>query len=430
MGHRLQVLKMASGGLTAWAGCRNNGVPAGAGCAALRAVKRFNSTARNFDAILATERCGSRGFPPAHPNIKFMKLSGRTIVGAVLAGLLGFAVAGRAEGTNAAPDFKEVYDLIRSKLAGQSDEDLNRAAVQGLLNQMHAKVSLVSNTSETNAASENPPSVKVAIYDGPIACLRVDRVADGLADKVANACKQLSATNKLKGLVLDLRFADGHDYAAAAATADLFLSRDMPLLDWGNGVVRSKAKTNAINLPVVVLVNHQTAAAAEALAAVLRESDQALILGANTAGEATIGKDFPLKNGQFLRIATAAIKLGGGDALTGAGIRPDILVLVKPEDEKEYFADPFKELPLPGGLVASLEGTPPGTNTTSRTRTRTTEADLIRERKERPGMELEYTPFPDAGQGDADKPVVRDPVLGRALDLITGIAALRPSRTP
>jgi Peptidase family S41 len=363
--------------------------------------------------------------------MKFMKLSGRLIAGAILAGLLGVATAGRADGTNAAPDFKEVYDLIHSKLAGQSDEDLNRAAVQGLLNQMHAKVSLVSNTSETNAASEQAPSIQTAIYDGPIACVRISQVAGGLADKLAAACQQLNATNKLKGLVLDLRFADGHDYAAAAATADLFISRDVPLLDWGNGVVRSKAKTNAISLPVVVLVNHQTAAAAEALAAVLRESDQALILGANTAGEATIGKDFPLKNGQFLRIATSAIKLGGGEALTGAGIRPDILVMVKPEDEKEYFADPFKEMPMQGGLVASLEGTPPGTNAPGKTRTRTTEADLIRERKERPGMDLEYLPFPDSGQdAGADKPIVRDPVLGRALDLITGIAALRPSRTP
>ena len=224
-------------------------------------------------------------------------------------------------------------------------------------------------------------------------------MADGLADKVAEAYKQLTATEQTQRHRAGSAICRRARLRGGGCHGGFVYFPGLPLLDWGNGVVRSKAKTNAITLPLVVLVNHQTAAAAEALAAVLRESDQALILGANTAGEATIGKDFPLKNGQFLRIATAAIKLGGGEALSGAGIRPDIPVMVKPEDEKEYFADPFKELPMPGGLVASLEGTPPGTNAPGKVRTRTTEADLIRERKERPGMDLEYLPFPDSRPG-------------------------------
>jgi len=56
-----------------------------------------------------------------------------------------------------------------------------------------------------------------------------------------------------------------------------------------------------------------------------------------------------------------------------------------------------------------------------------TEADLIRERKERPGMELDYS-VSAAREAEAEKPVIRDPVLGRALDLIKGISVLRPAK--
>ena len=353
------------------------------------------------------------------------------ILGGAAAAWLASAPMGWADATtNPPPDFKEVYDLIRSHLAGESETDLDQAAVQGLLEKLRSRVSLVSNTSPTNTAPEKSLLTKSVIYDGPIAYLRVGQVGQGLAGQITSSLKELSTSNQLKGIVIDLRFADGHDYAAAADAADLFLSKEVPLLDWGGGFVKSKAKSDAITLPVTVLVNRQTAAAAEALAAVLRETGRAMILGATTAGEATIGEDFPLKNGQYLRIASAAVKLGNGESLSANGVKPDIQVPVRPEDEKIYFEDPFRELPSSASLIAAFGGTPApgnGTNRTSRT-TRTTEADLIRERKERPGMDLEYaTPETDAND---EKPMIHDPVLGRALDLIKAISVLKQNHTP
>jgi hypothetical protein len=360
-----------------------------------------------------------------------MKYLRRLICGAGAAALLTGPMAGRADVTNAPPDFKEVYELIRAHLAGATDTDLNRTATQGLLNQLHSKVSLVSGAMETNGSAEPALLAKSTLYDGATAYLRIGRVGEGLAGQIASSLKKLAGTNQLRGVVLDLRFTGGHDYAAAAEVASLFLAREMPLLDWGNGLVRSKPNPDAITLPVAVLANQQTAAAAEALAAVLRESDQALILGAPTAGEATIGQVFPLKNGQFLRIATAAVKLGDDEMLSAFGVKPDIQVAVNPEDEKVFFADPYKDLPSRAGLIAAFGGTSAGPEGTNRVAARhTTEADLIRERKERPGMELEYN-TPDSSQpGPEQPPVIHDPVLGRALDLIKAIASMKPSHGP
>jgi hypothetical protein len=363
-----------------------------------------------------------------------MKHLRRIVSTAGVAALLLLANAGRADVTNTPPDFKEVYDLIRSHLAGQSADELNQAAVQGLLDQLHSKVSLVPGKSDAGSAvsAQDSPLLQSGLYDGPVACLRVGRVADGLAAKATSIYKALSDSNQLKGIIVDLRFAGGHDYDAAVATANLFISRDMPLLDWGNGPVHSKANKDAITLPLVVLVNRQTSDAAEALAAVLREDAQAIILGSATAGEATIGRNYPLKNGQYLRIATAAVKLGNGDALSASGVKPDIQITVKPDDEKNYYADPFKAISSSGDLAGPAGDSAQSTNRVSRPHL--TEADLIRERKERPGMELEYgEPAPAEGDGAAnatDNPLVRDPVLARALDLVKGISALRQPRAP
>ena len=353
-----------------------------------------------------------------------------------MAALLAQPGMGRAaEGTNASPDFKEVYDLIRAHLAGESETDLNRDAVQGLLNQLHAKISIVASKTAPGASSQALVLSKSALYDGPVAYLRVGRVGPGLAGQISTAYHELDGTNHLKGVVIDLRFADGHDYAEAATAADVFIAKERPLLDWGQGVIQSKAKTNAITLPLAVLINQHTTAAAEALAAVLREDDRAILLGATTAGEAAMSQEFPLQSGQYLRIATAAIKLGNGETLSIQGVKPDIQVAVKPEDERAYYADPFKEVSSPGNLITSIlggmaVGPTNGTNRATRPRPMN-EAELMRERKEKPGVDAEDLPPSSMAQDvEVEKPVIRDPVLGRALDLVKGISVIRPTHSP
>src|SRR5690606_24520184 len=104
---------------------------------------------------------------------------------------------------------------------------------------------------------------KVSVFDDSFAYLRIGKGEGGLNDNLKSAYQKLAATNKLKGVVLDLRYASGTDYAAASKTADLFIKAEQPLLHWGEASARSTAKTNAIGVPVAVLVNEQTSGAAE-----------------------------------------------------------------------------------------------------------------------------------------------------------------------
>ena len=329
--------------------------------------------------------------------------------------LLGAAAYG-AVGAKETPDFREVYDLVRAQLAGTSDTDLNRAAVEGLVAALAPKVALISAARATNVSA---PAVlsKTALFDDTIAYVRVDEVAEGLAPALRKACQVLSPSNQLKGVVLDLRYARGADYAAAVAAADLFLKQERPMLDWGHGVVRSTAKTNAFAWPSAVLVNAQTAGAAEALAAILREVGAGLILGGQTAGQALRTQDFPLKTGDRLRIAVGSVQLGDGSSLAG-GVKPDITVEVSPADERMYFADAYK-------VLGPNAGTSFGQTNLAR-RPRMNEAELVRERREGPQVDE----GPAAGRkGEAEKVLVQDPALARALDLLKGLAVVRSTRS-
>jgi hypothetical protein len=356
----------------------------------------------------------------------FMTRSGLFSLTAGLLFALTQCWAGRAEENSQPTEFKEVYDLVRKHLPGISEAELDRAAVQALVSGLGQKVMLVSADSGKDSAASALVS-RTNLFDGQIAYVRVSRVAEGLPQAIRQAYEHLRATNELSGIIIDLRFADGLDYAAAAGVADMFQAKERPLLDWGEGVKRSKEKADALTLPVAVMVNHETAGAAEALAAVLRETGSGLILGSRTAGKAMIAQDYPLTGGDHLRIAISPIHLGDGSDLASEGLKPDIQVAVSPSVEKSYFTDAFKE---PGRTNALSVAGSAGTNTVAATnrvrRLRFNEAELVRERKEG------FLPEADAavgGEDDPDRPVVRDPVLARALDVLKGLAVVRRARS-
>src|SRR5216684_228845 len=121
-------------------------------------------------------------------------------IASILTGLLvtfALTTVSRADAPAEPPDFKEVYDLIRAHVAGLSQPQLDRAAVQALVAALAPKVMLMAEDSQTNAALNAPPLSRTSVYDGEIAYLRVGRVANGLPEAIRKTCENLLATNKL-----------------------------------------------------------------------------------------------------------------------------------------------------------------------------------------------------------------------------------------
>ena len=340
-----------------------------------------------------------------------------TILLALLLGALNAPAA-----TNALPDFKEVYEAIRAHVAGVDDAELNRAAVAGLLKELGPKASLVARPEDSSATGVTQLVSKVLVFEDSIAYLRIARMADGLAAALRAAYTPLSESNKLKGVVVDLRFAEGADYPSVMAVAELFSLKNPATLDWGKGSQESKTGNGPVTPPVILLVNSGTRGAAEALAALLRETGAGLILGNHTAGQALLTKDFPLSEGAILRVATAAVKLNGVELVP---VRPDIDVAVSTKEEQAFFADAFL-VPAKANL-AVITNKLSGTNASGR-RVRLTEAELVRAHKQ--GLnpaEDEEGFIAGTRETKPEAPLVSDPALTRALDLLKGLAIVRPA---
>ncbi|HOY56891.1 MAG TPA: S41 family peptidase [Verrucomicrobiota bacterium] len=335
-----------------------------------------------------------------------------------LAGVVSLA-AGAAEW----PPFDEVYGVIRSNLVGMAEADLNRAAVEGLLGRLGSKV-VLSRGEEALAEAEGakPELAGRRVFGQTLAYIRIKRIERGLGELFRAALADPAAPGQVEGLVLDLRFADGADYGEAGRVADAFVKASCKLLSWGDEVFETTAKTNAFDRPVMVLVNGETRRAAEALAAALRHADVALLIGSVTAGQASLFREFPLTTGQRLRIASTPVRVGEGREISSTGIKPDIEVAVRAEDERLFLDDPYRAIPRSGEgprqASASVFGRGPDPSL------RVSEADLVRMKREGQDLDGEAFPAPRAAVSEA-APVVTDPALARALDLLKGLAVLK-----
>ncbi len=324
----------------------------------------------------------------------------------------------RASAADAA-SFAEVYGLVRSNLTRIDDKTLDQMAVEGFLQKLGGLAQLGDAKSDLPTASGPDPIALV--HDGHYGYVRLVEIGADTVPGLAAALAGLAATNDLRGVVLDLRFAGGRDFAAAARVADLFLPAGRPVLDWGEGRFTSTAKTDASTNALAVLVNRQTRGAAEAVAAALRQTGTALVLGATTAGEASLYRDFLLSSGQKLSLAVTAVKTGDGEPVPATGVVPDIVVNVRPEVERGYLADPF-------GVARSASAATSQTNqivSSVRVRKRLTEADLVKAKQAGRPLESASDPTVPAAVPAEPQKIVRDPVLARALDLLKGLDVIR-----
>lgn len=313
--------------------------------------------------------------------------------------------------------FREVYEAVRTNLAGATEADLDRAAAEGMIEQLAPRVQLWSGD-EPGALTNEPAISRVAVYDQFFGYIRIAQVGAALPSEFGRAYGALAETNRLKGIVLDLRFADGEDYAAAAAVADRFLASEQPLLEDGSGWRKSTVKKDAVELPVVLLVNRQTRSAAEALPAALRENGVGLILGAKTAGQASIYKEVKLESGPRLRIASAPVRVGKDRVMPSEGFPPDIEVRVDPETEQACYKDPY--VVLARSSVRAVRS--PGSVERPQS-----EAELLRLFRE---GEDPSSVAASPKVAEPPKPVLRDPVLARAVDLLKGLAVVHAQRGP
>jgi C-terminal processing protease CtpA/Prc len=254
---------------------------------------------------------------------------------------------------------------------------------------------------------------------------RLSRVENGSMSQLKTAFLAHAQTNEIKGVVLDLRYAAGESQEEAARGAEEFLatlkSRPAapPKSDRTKTVEKPGEKNRVAPLPLVLLVNRETRGASETVVERFREKNAGLVIGVTSAGTGNYFQDFPLKNGNILRVLSNAPQPVPEKPAVLSNIKPDLEVAINPQDELAYFYDAYRVAPR-----ASVD-----TNQVARAalgRRRVNEAELVRMQREG----LSTDPEAAAAPRDTETPrIITDPALARALDLLKGLSLVQQTRS-
>jgi carboxyl-terminal processing protease len=139
----------------------------------------------------------------------------------------------------------------------------------------------------------------------------------------------------VQGYVLDLRSNPGGLFNAAVEIAQLWLDHGIIMRSSSrNGIQEVKlAQGPALTkLPLVVLVNQRTAAAAEILASALRDNKRALLVGEKTYGLGRMQRFHKLSDGSGMYVTNSTYKTAKGAVIEKSGILPDVVTVFRESD--------------------------------------------------------------------------------------------------
>ncbi|MFZ4694853.1 MAG: S41 family peptidase [Verrucomicrobiia bacterium] len=228
-----------------------------------------------------------------------------------------------------------------------SSPRLAQTALRGLLASLDPSVRLLDKTNASPPRADSSPLGAITVLDPWIGHARLARVVPDSGRLLRAEVERQRKDEHIQGFILDLRFASGTAWAEVPALAAAFVPGGRVVMSVARGSATEPFETPSGNaptlIPLVVLVNHATSGAAEALAAVLQDQRRAVVLGnASTAGDAFETVDVPLANGQILRFATGKFILPGSGPFFLRGVKPDVAVALDPKLEQSLFAEPFR----------------------------------------------------------------------------------------
>jgi carboxyl-terminal processing protease len=151
------------------------------------------------------------------------------------------------------------------------------------------------------------------------ALIRLEQFSSGAADDMVKALSDAREAGADR-IVLDLRGNPGGYVNEAVGIASQFLSSGVVYIE------RNAAGGVAIDLPLTVIVDGDTASSSEIVSGALQDAGRAKVVGETTYGTGTVLGEFVLSDGSALRIGTVEWLTPEGRRIWHEGIAPDVPV--------------------------------------------------------------------------------------------------------
>ena len=149
--------------------------------------------------------------------------------------------------------------------------------------------------------------------------------------------------DKTNGLIFDIRNNPGGTLASAIEIGSAFIEDGVLLRqvarDQSEEVTRSSGGFADIDVPIVVLVDENSASASEVIAGAMQDYDVATVVGEVTFGKGTVQNVPELSNGGGLRITVRRWLTPNGHWIHEQGITPDIIVEWDPATDAQRAND-------------------------------------------------------------------------------------------
>ena len=168
--------------------------------------------------------------------------------------------------------------------------------------------------------------VEGKVIDNNIGYIQVPSFDETTSSEFKEKYQELQKQN-IKGLIIDLRNNGGGIVSEALKIADYMTDKDSILLyeidKNKNETVKKSEKDPIVNVPVILLVNENTASSSEILAGALKDLGKAKVVGKTTYGKGIIQEILTLPDGSGLKITTEEYQTPNRVKIHKVGIEPD-----------------------------------------------------------------------------------------------------------
>lgn len=187
----------------------------------------------------------------------------------------------------------------------------------------------------------NIPTVDFKMLNEEMAYIQISEFDSITVDQFTEALA-MARGNNMKGLVLDLRSNPGGSLDAVVQIARKILPEGMIVYTEDKYGKRSEYTcdgTKQIEVPVVVLINGNSASASEILAGAIKDYGIGTLVGTTTYGKGIVQSVMPLSDGSAVKLTISSYFTPKGNNIHGIGIEPDIECIF---DGEAYYNDPAR----------------------------------------------------------------------------------------